>query len=51
MAAISGSQRRAAGMALRAKRGLVSPRILKGAARQMYQTMTDKELADFARRK
>lgn len=50
MPAKSGSQRRAAGMALAAKRGEVSPGKLKGAAKDMYKSMTKKQLEDFARK-
>jgi hypothetical protein len=44
-------QRRAAGMALRAKRGIVSPRRLKGPAKDMYDSMTDKQLSEFAKKR
>jgi len=50
MPAKSEKQRRAAGMALAAKRGKVSPRRLLGAAKQMYLDMTEAQLEDFARK-
>ena len=48
MPAGSQSQRRAAGMALAAKRGEISPKALKGAARSMYKSMTMRELEKYA---
>lgn len=48
MPAKSESQQRAAGMALAAKRGEISPSKLKGAAKQMYYSMTAKQLEEFA---
>lgn len=48
MPAISKAQQRAAGLALAAKRGEVDPRKLKGAARQMYDSMTEAQLHDYA---
>ena len=48
MPAKSEKQRRAAGMALAAKRGKVSPHKLVGAAKQMYLDMTEAQLEDFA---
>jgi hypothetical protein len=48
MPAISKAQQRAAGMALAAKRGEIDPRKLKGAAREMFDTMTEKQLHDYA---
>ncbi len=39
----------AAGAALSAKRGDESTRSLKGASRQMYNSMSEKELKDLAR--
>jgi hypothetical protein len=50
MPAKSEKQRKAAGMALAAKRGKISPRRLVGAAKQMYLDMTEAQLEDFARR-
>jgi len=37
-------------MALAAKRGEISPRKLKGAAKQMYSSMSESQLRDFARK-
>jgi hypothetical protein len=51
MPAKSGRQQRAAGAALAAKRGEASPRALKGAAKQMYQSMSAAQLRDFAKSK
>ena len=48
MPAKSKAQRKAAGMALAAKRGEISPKELKGAAKQMYESMTEEELREFA---
>lgn len=48
MPAISKAQQRAAGMALAAKRGELDPSKLKGAARQMYDSMTEAQLHDYA---
>lgn len=42
-------QRAAAGAALAAKRGKLSPSELKGASRQMYDSMNEEQLRDFAR--
>jgi len=50
MPAKSERQRRAAGAALAAKRGKISPRKLVGAAKQMYLDMTEAQLEDFARK-
>lgn len=49
MPAKSKSQQRAAGMALSAKRGEMSPDDLKGAAKDMYDSMSEKQLRDFAK--
>jgi len=35
-------------MALAAKRGELDPARLKGAAREMFETMTERQLEDFA---
>lgn len=51
MPAKSKKQRDAAGMALAAKRGDIPVNELKGAARDMYESMTKKELKEFARTK
>lgn len=48
MPAKSTSQQGAAGMALAAKRGEISPDDLRGAAKQMYASMTTKQLEEFA---
>ena len=50
MPAKSARQRRAAGMALAAKRGEISPRKLRGAAKQMYSSMSESQLRDFAKK-
>jgi len=50
MPAKSERQRRAAGMALAAKRGKISPRKLVGAAKQMYLDMSEAQLEDFAKK-
>lgn len=49
MPAKSKAQQRAAAMALAAKRGEISPRRLKGAALQMFRSMSEAELEKFAR--
>lgn len=51
MPAKSKSQQRAAGMALAAKRGEIPPAMLTGAARQMYEDMTEKQLRHYAETK
>lgn len=48
MPARSKAQQKAAGMALAAKRGEIDPETLKGAARQMYLSMTARQLEDYA---
>lgn len=48
MPATSKAQQKAAGAALAAKRGETDPSELKDAAREMYDSMTDDELEDFA---
>lgn len=48
MPAKSKAQQRAVAMALAAKRGEILPRRLKGAALQMYKSMTERELREFA---
>jgi hypothetical protein len=45
---VSVNQQQAAGAALSAKRGKTDPSKLKGAAREMYDSMTEKQLRDFA---
>ena len=44
-------QQQAAGAALSAKRGEMEPSELKGASLQMYKSMTEKQLRDFAKTK
>ncbi len=48
MPAKSKAQQRAAGAALSAKRGETPVSKLKGASRDMYDGMTEKELEEFA---
>ncbi len=48
MPAKSKSQQKAAGAALSAKRGDTPKSELKGAAKGMYESMTEKELDDMA---
>jgi hypothetical protein len=48
MPAESKVQGRAAGMALAAKRGEIRVSQLKGAAREMFNTMSTQQLRDFA---
>jgi hypothetical protein len=48
MPAKSQAQQKAAGAALAAKRGEVPKAKLKGASREMYETMSEKELDDLA---
>ena len=48
MPAKSKAQQKAAGAALSAKRGDAKPSELKGASRQMYDSMSEKQLDDFA---
>lgn len=48
MKATSQAQQRAAGAALSAKRGETKVADLKGASREMYDTMTEAELDDMA---
>jgi hypothetical protein len=48
MPAKSKSQQKAAGAALAAKRGEVPKTKLKGASREMYKSMSEKELDDLA---
>ena len=51
MPAKSKKQQMAAGAALSAKRGETSKSSLKGASRQMADSMTEKELKDMAKTK
>lgn len=48
MKAQSEAQQKAAGAALSAKRGETSKSKLQGASKEMYETMTEKELEDMA---
>lgn len=48
MPAHSKAQQQAAGAALAAKRGEMPKTKLFGASKEMYDTMTEKELEDFA---
>jgi hypothetical protein len=48
MPATSQAQQKAAGAALSAKRGETKKSELKGASRDMYESMTEKQLEDFA---
>ena len=48
MPAQSKAQQMAAGAALAAKRGETKVSELKGASREMYDSMTEKELGEFA---
>ncbi|MDD3427742.1 MAG: DUF3008 family protein [Caldisericia bacterium] len=49
MPAKSEDQRKAAGAALAAKRGKLSPGELRGAAKQMYEGMSEEQLRHYAR--
>jgi Protein of unknwon function (DUF3008) len=48
MPARSAAQQKAAAMALAAKRREIDPRVLKGAAWDMYQSMTMEQLEHYA---
>jgi Protein of unknwon function (DUF3008) len=48
MPARSKAQQMAAGAALSAKRGEIKKSELQGASREMYESMTEKELEEFA---
>jgi hypothetical protein len=48
MPARSKAQQKAAGAALSAKRGETSKSTLKGASRQMFESMSEKELEELA---
>ncbi|AXS42591.1 DUF3008 family protein [Breoghania sp. L-A4] len=48
MPAKSKAQQKAAGAALSAKRGETNKSDLKGAARSMYESMSEEELEEFA---
>ena len=51
MPAKSKAQQKAAGMALAAKRGELSPGKLRGSAREMYKSMNERQLRDYAKTK
>ena len=51
MPAKSKQQQKAAGAALAAKRGETSKSSLKGASKQMYESMSQAQLRDFAKTK
>ena len=51
MPAKSKAQQKAAGAALSAKRGDTKMSELKGASREMYESMSEKELEEFAETK
>lgn len=48
MPAKSEAQQKAAGAALAAKRGKIKVSALQGASKEMYETMTEKDLEEFA---
>ena len=48
MPAKSAAQRKAAGAALSAKRGDTKVQELKGASKEMYESMSEKQLDEFA---
>lgn len=50
MPAKSERQRKAAGIALRAKRGELDPKKLGETSREMYDSMTEEQLEHFARK-
>ncbi len=51
MTAKSQAQQKAAGAALAAKRGEIKKSELFGASKEMYESMTEKELEEFAETK
>ena len=51
MPAKSKAQQKAAGAALSAKRGETKKASLKGASKEMYESMSEKQLEDFAETK
>ncbi len=51
MPAKSKAQQMAAGAALSAKRGETRKRDLKGASKEMYESMSERQLEDFAETK
>lgn len=46
----SENQRKAAGAALSAKRGQMDPNKLQGASKSMYDSMSEKDLEDYAKK-
>jgi hypothetical protein len=48
MPATSKAQQKAAGAALAAKRGEIKKSELKGASKEMYESMNEKQLEEFA---
>lgn len=48
MPAVSKAQQKAAGAALSAKRGETKKSELKGASKEMYKSMSEKQLEEFA---
>ncbi|RWM01053.1 MAG: DUF3008 family protein [Mesorhizobium sp.] len=51
MPATSQAQQKAAGAALAAKRGEIKKSELKGASRDMYESMSEEQLEEFAQTK
>lgn len=51
MPAVSKAQQKAAGAALAAKRGEIEESELVGASKEMFESMTEKQLEDFAETK
>ncbi|RTM11278.1 MAG: DUF3008 family protein [Hyphomicrobiales bacterium] len=51
MPATSQAQQKAAGAALSAKRGKIGKSELKGASREMYDSMSEQQLEEFAETK
>lgn len=51
MPAMSKAQQKAAGAALAAKRGEIKKSKLFGASKEMYESMTEKQLEEFAETK
>ena len=51
MPAKSKVQQKAAGMALAAKRGELSLRKLRGSTKEMYKSMSERQLRDYAKTK
>jgi Protein of unknwon function (DUF3008) len=51
MPAVSKSQQKAAGAALSAKRGETKKAELKGASKEMYESMSETQLEEFAETK